>query len=232
MFEKSGRLTIVGSPITSTYLDAADAEKLAAQTDTECTTRGAPYSPSGADDKRMIEYRFCQKGGKPARMDVVVRALEKNGTPKAIQTLSVPFPDLHVQPAKFLPFPAGSKSDKTVSCDADEKSLGQVDAQDDANLTTYRFAACVNKEGDVKVRSNFLTGTVWNAKAVADQAKLNECLKGGAPYGQQGPGDERSITYQLCGHGSGPATVEVEVTTLDANWKKKSPAKKLTAAVK
>ena len=82
------------------------------------------------------------------------------------------------------------------------------------------------------MRSNFLTGTEWDAKAVADQAEIESCKPGGAPYGQQGPGDERSISYRLCGHGSGPATVEVEATTLDAQWKKKPAVKKLSVAVK
>jgi hypothetical protein len=232
VFEKTGRLTVAGSPVTSTYIDAADAGKLLQSATSECVTRGAPYSPGGAEDKRMIEYRFCQKDGKASRMEVVVRTLNKNGSPKPIQTLAVPFPDLTVQPAKFLPLPAGSKSDKTIGCDDGEKKLGQVDAQDDANLTHYRFVACLNKDGDVAVRSNFLTGTKWPAKAVADQSKADGCINGGAPYGQQGPGDQRSVTYRLCGHPGSPATVEVLVDTLDAQWKKKAPTQTLSAAVK
>jgi hypothetical protein len=217
VFEQKGRLNIVSSAVTGTVVELRDVEQMGE----ECVGRGAPYSPTGAKDPRRIEYRLCKN-----RLEVAATVLDKKGAPKAPQTLSVPLPDLRARPAKFSPFPAGSMSDKSLSCDDGEKTLGKLDAKDEANFTVYRFVVCQTKDKGIAVRSNFLTGTEWSASAVAGQAGSAECVPSGAPYGQQGPGDARSINYALCGR-----TVEVSAVTLDANFGP-HPAKKLTAPIK
>jgi hypothetical protein len=154
----------------------------------------------------------------------MVTPLDKKGAAKPTRTLSIPFPDLKARPTKTTPFVPPSKSDKDVGCDNSERELGKLDAKDDANFTTYRFVVCRLADKSVTVHSNFLTGTVWSAKDLA--AADAECTPAGAPYSSQGPGDERSISYRLCG-----TRVEVEAVTLDGNWKKKAP-KKLSATLK
>jgi hypothetical protein len=226
VYEQKGKVDIVGGGVTGTVLELADAEKLAQQADQECMNRGAPYSASSPTDQRMIEYHFCQKGGVPNRLEVVMRPLDRKGAAKPVQTLKVPFPDLRAMPAKHTAFVEASLSDKQVDCESGERALGKIDARDDANLTVYRFIVCQAANKDVNVRSNFLTGTVWRSQAVASQAEAGDCITGGAPYGKQGPGDDRAITYRLCPH-----AVEVEAVMLDANWKKRPP-KKLSAPLK
>jgi hypothetical protein len=218
VFEQKGRINIVGSPVTGAVIHIDDIERLSE----ECSGRGAPYTPTGPTDPRRIEYHMCRN-----RVEIVATVLDKKGAPKPTQTLSVPLPDLHARPAKFSPFPGGgSLSDKQVSCDDGEKTLGKLDAKDEANLTLYRFVVCQTKDKGITVHSNFLTGTVWSASAVAGQADSSECVPSGAPYGQQGPGDARAITYKLCGK-----TVEVSAVTLDANFGP-HPVKKLSAPIK
>jgi hypothetical protein len=218
VFEQKGRISVVSSAVTGTIIEVSDVNGLSE----DCVGRGAPYSPTSASDPRRIEYRLCRD-----RVEVAATVLDKKGAPKAPQLLKVALPDLKARPAKYSPFPAGSSfADKQVVCDDGEKTLGKLDAKDEANLTVYRFVVCQKKDRGISVRSNFLTGTDWSASAVADQAGGNECVPSGAPYGQQGPGDARAIAYKLCGR-----TVEVSAVTLDANWSP-HPIKKLAAPIK
>jgi hypothetical protein len=229
VFEQTGRVDIVGS-LTGTTLSRTEAEKLAvevADSGQECVNRGAPYSPS-AGDNRLVEYHFCQKNAKPSRLEIVMRPVDKNGAARPAQTLKVAWPDLHAAPPHPQPFVQQYPDDKPIDCDDGQTVLGQLMAVDDANQATYRFVACQSPKG-VSVFSNFLTGTEWSAAAVAAAGRTDSCTPSGAPYGNQGPGDERSITYQLCGK-HGAAYVQIDAVTLDANWKK-HPVKSLTAPV-
>jgi len=216
VFEQKGRLNI-NSSLTGTVIELKDVEGLS----DECIQRGAPYSPTSASDPRRIEYKLCRD-----HLEINATVLDKKGAAKPMQSLKLPLPDLHLQPKTFSPFPKASMQDKSVSCETGEKELGKLDAKDEANMTTYRFVVCQRENKDVTVHSNFLTGTIWTAAAIAGQADGTECSPFGAPYGEQGPGDARRIKYELCGK-----HVEVTAITLDANFGPHAP-KKVSAPLK
>jgi hypothetical protein len=230
VFEQSAKVTIDSSVLTGTVLTQKTAESNVSAAK-ECQALGAPYSASSANDKRFVEYRLCQKDGKPDHLQVEARTLDKSGAVRPPKILTVPWPNMKAVPTKLTPMATISHSAKLITCDNDETTLGKLEADDEINDTKYAFVICENKEKTVNVRSNFLTGTVWSAAEVASAAAQSGCLPHGAPYGVQGPGDARRITYQICGTGQAPAHVEVQAVTLDKNWQAK-PAKKVSAAVK
>ena len=88
-------LRIHATPVTGTYWDQADAEKLAralAARGERCEPNGAPYNPVGKEDRRRIVYLLCQEGGKPARVEVRITALKADGSAQTERVLSVTWP--------------------------------------------------------------------------------------------------------------------------------------------
>lgn len=87
---------ILGSVTTGTSWTREKAREIAGELERrgqQCAERGSPYNPRGKNDKRRIQYMLCQKGGKPASVEVRAITLKADGTPYPEKRLSVSWPE-------------------------------------------------------------------------------------------------------------------------------------------
>jgi hypothetical protein len=58
----------------------------------QCKPWITPYNAVGANDKRRVEYIFCQKGGQPEAIEIRVTTLNADATPKPEKMLRLRWP--------------------------------------------------------------------------------------------------------------------------------------------
>lgn len=88
-------LKVRSETVTGTSLTNAQAIQLSAQAQEkgkEYFTRGAPFTPEGNLDKRKIEYRIRQAGGKPIALEILLVLRNSDRTAKPEKTLSIDWP--------------------------------------------------------------------------------------------------------------------------------------------
>jgi hypothetical protein len=90
-------LVIRSNLVTGTSFTPEKGNKMAADLERQgksMRTWGSPFTASGPEDKRVIEYRFHQKDGKPTGVEIyaVTRDAEHKATPAKSPLVTWPFP--------------------------------------------------------------------------------------------------------------------------------------------
>ncbi len=88
-------IRIKSNVVTGTVLDQPSALKNAQKANKEGKkyfTMGRPFSPAGALDKRVVEYRFYQKNGKPDSIEVYVVTRNKKRNANKPKTAKASWP--------------------------------------------------------------------------------------------------------------------------------------------